>query len=34
MLNYRTFLAAGAIAIASSIALGAAANATVMLSRR
>jgi tetratricopeptide (TPR) repeat protein len=30
MLNYRTFLTAGAIAIASTVALGAAANATVI----
>ena len=30
MLNYRTFLTAGAIAIAGTVALGAAANATVI----
>ena len=30
MLNYRTFLTAGAIAIASTVALGSAANATVI----
>ena len=30
MLNYRTFLTAGAIAIASTVALGAVANATVI----